>query len=301
MNLAPIGISTYSRTKHLKQTIQALQKNTLAKESELYIFSDAPKKGDEDIVGRVREYADSVTGFKKVHVVKRKSNGRVKNNRGGMKQLLDSHGKCIFMEDDIVTAPGFLQFINDGLEFYKNDKKVRFVGGHTPNLKTNLGNNEDVYFSKRFHGWGFGIWQNSFYILEQQVSLKELINNKNIKDALDENGTDLYNMVVADAKGDINASDVRVCYQMAIKDLYIALPTKTLVKNIGLDGSGVHCGNDDIYADDKLSKKTSFNFCRFYYDKKIHNEYKKFYKKPAIVVRVINKLSRIIFGRNLIK
>lgn len=62
-NLAPIGISTRSRTHHLKQVIDALKKNLLASDSEVYIFSDAPKSGDKVIVGEVRKYIHTITGF----------------------------------------------------------------------------------------------------------------------------------------------------------------------------------------------------------------------------------------------
>jgi hypothetical protein len=295
MNLAPIAVSTYSRINHLKQTIEALQKNTLAEESELYIFSDAPKKGDEDIVRKVRRYADSVTGFKKVHVVKRKANGRVKNNRGGIERLLDSYGKCIFLEDDIVTAPGFLQFINDGLEFYKDDKNIISVGGHTPNLKANLDNEKDVYFARRFHPWGVGFWKDEYHKIKP-ISKAELNDKKTIK-KINEYGTDLHGMMLEDAAGNINALDVRACFLMAKEDLYTVVPTVTLVKNIGLDGSGFHCGNLDIHEGDIISSKTKLNLVGFYYQDRLRQEYKIFYDRPVAIVRIFNKILRILLKR----
>ena len=66
-NLAPIGVFTYSRINHLRQTIEALKNNTLARESELYIFSDAAKPGDEDKILAVREYIHTINGFKSVN------------------------------------------------------------------------------------------------------------------------------------------------------------------------------------------------------------------------------------------
>ena len=135
MKLAPIGISTYCRLNHLKQTIIALQRNTLAKESELYIFSDAQKQGDEERVAKVREYIYTIDGFKKIHIVERKTNGRVANNRGGMKHLLEKYGKMIWLEEDIVTTSGFLQFVNEALEFYKDDERIISITGYSPPIK----------------------------------------------------------------------------------------------------------------------------------------------------------------------
>lgn len=41
---APILLFVYNRLEHLKQTMETLQNNTLAAESELYIYSDAPAR-----------------------------------------------------------------------------------------------------------------------------------------------------------------------------------------------------------------------------------------------------------------
>ena len=39
-NLAPIVLFVYKRPWHIKQTLEALKKNELASESELFIFSN---------------------------------------------------------------------------------------------------------------------------------------------------------------------------------------------------------------------------------------------------------------------
>ena len=61
-NIAPIGISTYKRLEHLKLVINALKRNVLAEECDLYIFSDAAKRGDEEKVNNLRNYLKSVNG-----------------------------------------------------------------------------------------------------------------------------------------------------------------------------------------------------------------------------------------------
>jgi len=43
LNLAPIVLFTYNRPWHTMQTVEALKKNELAQESELFIFSDGWK------------------------------------------------------------------------------------------------------------------------------------------------------------------------------------------------------------------------------------------------------------------
>ncbi|WP_428087111.1 hypothetical protein [Candidatus Thioglobus sp.] len=255
MSLAPIGVSTYSRVNHLKQTIESLQKNTLAKESELYIFSDAARPGDEKKVKKVRDYIYTIDRFKKVHIIERESNSRVFNNRDGIRQLLDEHGKIIFMEEDIVTAPGYLQFMNDALEFYKNKEGVFSVTGYMPPINIPLEYSADVIAMYRFNGWGFGIWKNRY---------KELINT-NILDIdltkidrkkMDAHGSDIYYMLKKVCSGALDALDVRAMYLGYLNDYITIHPKKSLVRNIGHDGSGLHCGVSNKFDHDVLWNKT---------------------------------------------
>ena len=160
--LAPIGLSAYARLGHLKQNIAALKNNHTAAKSHLYIFSDGPKDGDHEKVSSVRNYLRKIEGFKKLELVERKQNDRIKNNRNGIKYLLDKYGKIIFLEEDIVTAPGFLDYMNNALNVYANDERIFSITGYTPPINASKYTNEDVFFLPRFNAWGFGIWKDRF-------------------------------------------------------------------------------------------------------------------------------------------
>lgn len=247
-NLAPIGLSTYSRLAHLKETVQALKKNQLADESELYIFSDAPKPGDEEKVTAVREYLRTIDGFKAVHIVERTENNRVANNRGGMKSLLDQFGKVIFLEEDVVTAPAFLNFMNAALIRYKDDKRVFSITGWCPNFGNSLPLKKgSTFFVPRFCGWGMGIWKDRYdTIREIRVDdIKALQRDRDSMERINKQmGSDIFAMLQAEAIGKINALDIRCCYHQAITGELSLYPYPSLVRNIGLDGSGEHCGTE---------------------------------------------------------
>jgi hypothetical protein len=198
------------------------------------------------------------------------------------------------MEDDIVTAPGFLQFMNDGLEFYKDNKKILSIGGHTPNLDSLKGSHNNVYFVRRFHPWGMGIWKDKYCKIKKLPKFTEIIRDKRLIDRLNEFGTDLLPMIKAESKGKLNATDLRACYLMNKENFYTVSPTQTLVKNIGLDGSGVHCGTDNPYANDILSHMTSFTFTdKIELNENVIKEYKKFYDRPNLIRRNINRIKKI--------
>lgn len=262
MQLAPIGISTYNRINHLKKTIAALQKNTLAKESELYIFSDAPKSGDEEKVARVREYIHTVAGFKKVYIVERKTNGRVANNRGGIKQLLDSYGKVIWFPDDTLTAPGFLRFMNEALEFYKDDERLFSICGCCMPVPISKDYPHDMYILPRYGGWGGGFWADR-YVFDKYISERDyqsFISDKTtIKRFNQRCGSEFLSLIEQDVAGNIDAGDVKALFWMFMHDKYTVYPRESLSLNIGNDNSGEHCGKTDRF-DTVLSKKVSFHF-----------------------------------------
>ena len=256
MKLAPIGLSTYSRLSHLKQTINALQKNTLAKETDLYVFSDAAKPGDELKVDAVRKYLDTINGFKNVHVLKRTQNSRVRNGRDGMYELLNKYGKCIYMEEDIVTAPGFLRFMNESLDFYEKDEKIFSVSGYAPPINIPADYSLDIFILRRACAWGMGIWYDSFkkiHYLDYAEVLERFSSNKEVQE-LSKYGEDLLRMILLDAEGKIDAFDVKIFYYQFLNDKYTIYPRKSLVRNIGHDGSGVHCGRTNKFDVDLWDK-----------------------------------------------
>lgn len=289
--LAPIALSAYSRLDHLKQTVTALKNNTLAKKSLLYVFSDAPKQGDEDNVETVRRFIKTINGFKQTFIIERQENDRVANNRGGMAQLLDEFGRVLFLEEDVITAPGFLQYINDGLSFFRTDQRIFAIGAHTPNLMRFSQTQRDAYLSQRFHPWGFGIWKDRFEKVKKLPDFRLIKKNKSLIKTFNKYGNDLVPMVKKEASGLLNAFDIRSCYHMCLNNLYMVLPTKTLVTNTGLDGSGLHCNDNDIYQGDMLSDKLHFQFDdNISIDLQAVSEYKKFYDKPSFYFKLLRKM-----------
>lgn len=260
MNYAPIGISAYTRLDHLKRTIEALQNNTLTAQSDLFVFSDGPKPGDEKAVKEVRDYLKTVDGFRSTTIVERKNNDRIANQHGGRIKLLETYGRCIFMEDDIVTAPGFLQFVNDALNFYADNPKVLSISGYSPPLAIPEDYQHDVYFLRRFSAWGIGVWKEKFKLIKpvSREQLQQLKSDKSKLKELDAYGEDIIRKLERDVSGKINVVDVKAMYCQYIHDVYTVYPKKSLTNNIGFDGSGLHCGITKKFDTDLWKKTDNF-------------------------------------------
>jgi hypothetical protein len=293
MGLSPIAICTYSRIDHLRKTIDALKQNTLAEESDLYIFSDAPKAGDEEKVRKIRAYIRTVDGFKKVHIIERTDNGRVKNCRGGLRALLEEYGKCIFMEDDNVTAKGFLLFMNKALDTYAGNKEIFAISGYAPPIDIPTDYSADAYLLRQFYGWGAGLWKDRFDLINyiSHKELKELLADKDKIKKLNEASENILPMMIKETYGRIEALDVKAWYLQFTKNMYSLHPRQSLVQNIGHDGSGVYCGSNSKYkislwdsVDFRLSKEISA-------DERIINAYRRF-TRPGFKGRSKNRIFR---------
>src|ERR1700712_976369 len=135
-NLAPIALFVYNRPEHTRRTLSYLQKNLLADESRLFIFSDAPKTADDKAkVEEVRQLIKEVTGFKSVKIINRKENlGLANSIISGVTQLVNEYGKVIVFEDDLLSSPFTLQYFNEALTRYANEEKVMHIGAYMYDL-----------------------------------------------------------------------------------------------------------------------------------------------------------------------
>jgi hypothetical protein len=283
------------------QTVEALQNNKLANESDLFIYSDAPKnEGAETKVKEVREFIKQIDGFKNVTIIEREKNwGLADSIIDGVTNIVNKYGKIIVLEDDLVTSPYFLKFMNEALEYYKNEKKVWHISGWNYPINTDgLG---DVFFWRMMNCWGWGTWPDRWRFFQKDADklLFDFTNDQIVRFNLD-GVKDFWSQVKSNKDGKINTWAI-FWYATIFKQNGLCLnPAQTFVANIGLDSSGTHCGKNNSYdASLSLSKKIKF------INTLDENEFflikiKKFFRaqKKSVLIRLANKLSRMITGKN---
>ena len=256
---APIVLFVYNRPWHTQQTVEALQKNKLASESELFIYSDDAKNDDARVsVDEVRKYIDNITGFKKITVIKRDKNWGLANSIiDGVTKIVNEYGRIIVLEDDLVTSPYFLKFMNEGLTMYENEDKVASIHGYIYPID-NLPN---TFFIKGADCWGWATWKRAWDIFESngEKILDELKSRGLEKGADFNNSYGLTQMLKDQIKGKNNSWAVRWYMSAFLKDMLTLYPGKSYVQNIGNDDSGTHCGVSDIF---RVELSTSNNINR---------------------------------------
>lgn len=253
MEIAPIILFTYNRLKHTKATIKALQGNRLAEDSDLIIFSDGP--ADEmhrDKVVEVRSFIRTIMGFKTIEIIERDSNYGLGNNIiNGVSQVINRYGKAIILEDDLITSRYFLQYMNDALNLYKEDKKVISVHGYVYPVKQSL---PETFFLKGADCLGWGTWKRGWDHFEKdgRVLLNKITEKKLAKEFDFENAYPYMQMLKDQIQGKNSSWAVRWYASAFINDLYTLYPGRSLIFHAGGDGSGINAGFDSL-LDVKLS------------------------------------------------
>ena len=242
MKPVPIVLFVYNRPYHSRQTVEALRKNELASESELFIYSDAPKNSEaKQAVKEVREYIRTIDGFKKVTIIEREKNwGLAANIIDGVTKIVNEYGKIIVLEDDLVTSPYFLKFMNDALEFYRNEKRVWHISGW--NYPIEKIDSADVFLWRVMNCWGWATWSDRWHYYEKDVDkLIGSFSKEDIKRFNLDGTENFWGQVLANQKGEIDTWAI-FWYATIFKHGGLCVnPVQTFVDNIGFDGSGIHC------------------------------------------------------------
>jgi len=239
--LAPIVLFVYNRPWHTKQTVEALQKNKWAEESELFIYSDAAKNGAaEQAVSEVRDYIGSVGGFKSVTIIEREKNwGLADSIIDGVTAIVNRYGKVIVLEDDLITSSYFLTFMNESLELYKNSEDVGMVHGHIYYIK----DLPELFFLEKSGCLGWGTWDRAWkeVSFDGELLFDEITKNIRKKDFDINNSYPFTKMLSDQIKGKNNSWAIRVQASFFLKKKLTFYPGVTLVQHIGFD-IGTHCG-----------------------------------------------------------
>jgi hypothetical protein len=252
--IAPIVFFVYNRPWHTRQVIEALQKNTLAQESELFIFSDAPAgEAAVDSVCEVRKYLTGITGFKHVYISE-----NIKNLGGhlfikpGVSEVIAKYGKVIIVEDDIVTAPLFLEYMNRALDAFENDEKIWSISGYVPPFRMPPSYTEDIFLLPRLSSWGWGIWKDRWESIDwDKTGVATLFTDVSQRKSFCMSGEDLFNTLVKFPE----AWDITLHYTQWKSNKLTVYPRYSLIKNIGADGTGVHYKSKQKKYDVELCNK----------------------------------------------
>lgn len=241
--LPPIVLFTYNRPEHTQKTIESLLQNPLAKESVLFVFADGAKnETDWHKVQEVHTLLKELKGFKEIHLtLQDKNKGLAPSIIAGVGKVLENYPTAIVMEDDMLCAPNFLDFMRDALACYAQNPQIFSITGYTFPIKIPKNYAEDVYLSPRPSSWGWATWRDRWQKTDWQIAdFQTFIKDKKQRQAFNQGGDDLSIMLLRQQRGEINSWAIRWAYTHYRQGAYCLYPTKSKIQNIGADKSGIH-------------------------------------------------------------
>lgn len=250
--LAPIALFVYNRPWHTQQTLEALAANEWADRSILYIFADGAKTGatEEQLskIAAVRQLIHSRQWCKEVHIIERQRNwGLADSIIDGVTQIVNQYGRIIVLEDDLVTSPGFLRYMNEALELYAEEPRLMHISGYMFPVKLpSVSATVTLPFS---WPWGWATWQRAwnyfrydphelFFTIHSQQRLYEF----NFEDSYPFSSQLEANVIYS-----LKTWAVRWYASIFLQNGVALYPTSSLIRNIGHDSSGEHCDTTTIY------------------------------------------------------
>lgn len=298
MSLAPILLFTYNRPSHTSQTLEALLNNKLSRESELFIFSDGYiNNEDKRDVLKVRKLIHSVDGFKNIHIIEHTQNyGLAKNIIQGVTQIVNSYEKVIVLEDDLVTSPWFLTFMNEALDKFESDERI----GHIHGFCYPLENLPDAFLIKWVGSWGWATWKRSWQQFNPDGKLLlDEIQKRKLSRKFDFNGKYPYTrMLQRQVNGENDSWAIRWNATLFLNDILSVNAGKSLVQNIGFDGTGVHSGKDNIHFIKLYKEKLNIEIPVIREDKSARKAFEKYYSiTNSFFAKVKRRINRYLRSR----
>lgn len=263
IQLAPICLFTFNRLDETKATIEALKKNYLAKQSLLFIFSDGWKTNTQKSkILELRSYLKTVSGFKKVQIIESSTNKGLANSIiDGVTSIIKDYEKVIVLEDDLITSPNFLDFMNSSLLDFRKRKDILSISGHTLKFKLPKNYNSDVYLFGRAASWGWATWKDRWQKIDWQIKdWDNFKNNLSEQKKFNANGSDMSNMLKDYFEGKNNSWAIRFCYNQFKLNMFTVFPVLSKVNNIGFGEDATNCkGYNRFKTELDTTFKTNFD------------------------------------------
>ncbi len=251
---APVALFVYNRPLHTRQTLLSLSNCEEASDTDLFIFCDGqkPDASEENKIAirEVRRIIREQKWCKRIEIVESEHNkGLSRSIISGVTELVNRFGKLIVLEDDMDLSPWFLKFMNEGLDLYANEDAVISLTGYSWPVKEKL---PETFFLRGTYCWGWATWKRGWELFDPDGrKLMQELEARKLTGLFDFNNSHFYTQMLKDQVEGRNDSWALRWYASAfLENKLTLLPARSLVQNIGIDGSGVHSGKSNEWTVD---------------------------------------------------
>ncbi len=293
-----LAFFVYKRPEHTRRVIESIRQNRFQK---IYIFQDGLR--DEKDRDKWEEVSELVKGIKfaetEVYIADH-NKGLARSIVAGMSYVFQKHNTAIALEDDVVLADGYKEFMDACFERYRDDKRIVSIsgGGHGVIIPSDYP--YDMYFSYRMSSVAFGTWQDRWEGYDRNPAiLQNIMSDSEKRKWLRLAGNDIEKMISASVAGKTDTWAAYWVLHQVNKKGYHIIPVDVYAEDIGRDGTGTNTTMEthlyDTECDFSVKKKKDWKFPPNYYvDDRLTND-------TLALMNCLSSKERRAFYQNILK
>lgn len=273
-----IGILVYDRPEHTQAVLEGFSRNDI---EQLYVFADGP--ATEKKVPQVEATRDVVreADFCDIELIAREENLGVEESFiKAYDYIFSRHEKGVLFEDDCVPSGDCIQYMRNCLDRYEAEERVMNVHAYGPPIDIPEDYEFDVYFTWRSGSWGQATWRSAWKKYDRDPKLLDKIQtDTDFRKKVERAGRDLIPMLRQEVEGEIDSGAVWWSFTLIRHEGVSINPVTSKVKNIGIDGTGVHSGTSSHFdvEIDRRADTDEFSFPpSVTVNKKLNRRYNRF-------------------------
>lgn len=250
----PILFLVFNRPETTGQVFQRIKEMQPAT---LFIAADGPRAGKEGENEKCDEVRNIILkGIDwpcEVKTLFRDSNLGCGNAvSGAITWFFENVEEGIILEDDTLPDPSFFDFCKTLLEKYRNNDKIKMIGGN--NFQNGKWRGDgSYYFSAYSHIWGWASWRRAWKEYDFTLSNLDEVKISNILDQyfsdkkIRNHWLEIFHQL---RSGKFDTWDLQLLYCILEKGGKTIIPNVNLVSNIGFGMGATHTSNkNDILSD----------------------------------------------------
>ena len=239
---APVALFIFNRPKHLARTLASLAGNRGFDQSPVFVFADGPRSAaDEAAAMAARKVARDFLGTRAEYRFRAANAGLSASIIAGVTELAERFGRVIVVEDDLQLAPGFLAFMNEALLRFADCADVYQVSGYMY-AAPHLAAGGRAVFLPIISTWGWGTWRRAWKTFDDRAAgWEQLRSDRPLRQRFNFEGSYDYSaMLERQMRGAVDSWGIRWYWSVFQRGGVVCYPPQSLVKNLGMDGSGTH-------------------------------------------------------------
>lgn len=239
---APVALFVYARPDHAEAAARRLLAADGADGRRFVVFADGPRTPDRAAAAEeTRRRVRAVLGDRAEYVERDANRGLAASIEEGVGRLCAEHGRCVVVEDDLLVARSFLAYMDAALDRFADEPRAMQVSGYMyPTAR--FGPARGALFLPLTVSWGWGTWERAWKAYDPTAAGAErLETDRSLRRAFDIDGSFRYSaMMRAQREGRSDSWAIRFYWSVFRAGGLGLFPPRSLVGNIGFDGTGTH-------------------------------------------------------------